>query len=156
MAYKEESDQQFLETIVRQVSNGIRRPTGDAAYHGNVGWGNDDDSFATGDDGHEAATTADFITARRPLSGFGSEYGRSETPDTAQFEPMPKLGGYSSESGSRHLEPNYSGSSELRDRVRMRLDMRKIINSIKDKERELHELQQQKVELMRKITGRLE
>ncbi len=113
MAYKEESDQHFMETIINQARGPSRRPMGMGGqqFGGDPGYGPNDDSF--GDE-------------RSPMKL--------------------RTGGFQ----------NIDGANQgLEDEADPQMEMDQIKQMIKDKERELHELQQQKVKLMRQITGRL-
>lgn len=102
MAYKEETEEQFLETVVRQA-RGRNRPVGNQQFNGEAGFGPDDESFGNERNGGFQNLDSDF----------------------------------SSEQEDPHAE------------------MEEIKLAIQDKERELHELKQRKVKLMRIITGRL-
>lgn len=120
MAYKEESDQQFLESVLRQVG-GPRRPmVNQQQYNGDPGHGPNDDSFG----GYETS---------RLNGGFQNIDG----PES-QIDDNDEAG-------------NFIKSQESDPRT----EMNQIKKMIEAKEKELHELQQKKVELMRKITGRL-
>jgi hypothetical protein len=162
MAYREETEQQFFETIVRQARGPMRRPFGDQQYHGNHysgGHASEDDNFADFDpqeDGYEVAEPETVDTMRGRMSSFTKPYTQGRQIGSEFAEPSPDalshgFGGYSSESGSRHLPAKPAPNVGMEPRV----EMMKIKKEIKAKETELHELQKRKVELMRKITGRL-
>lgn len=156
MAYKYETDQQFMESIVRQVGSGLRRPSGNQAYHGQQfsGFDSADDDFAgdAGEMGYEQPSEED-------LQPKNSIFKRQTTPVDAEVEaPMggahspQNWGGFSSDSGgSRHVSPKEPANTGMEPRMQLR----KIKNQIKDLERSLHELQAKKVDVMRQLTGRL-
>lgn len=123
MAYKEESDQQFIESVLRQVG-GPRRPMANQRqYNGDPGHGPNDDSFG----GYESS---------RINGGFQPNGPESQIDD---IDDNDEAGNFIK---SQQNDP--------------RAEMNQIKKMIEAKEKELHELQQKKVELMRKITGRLE
>ena len=127
MAYKEESDQQFMETIINQARGPSRRPMGmgDQQFGGDPGYGPNDDSF-----GNE----------RSPMK-----------LRTGGFQRFQNLGG-ANQAGAG-VDQDASADQDTDVWIRSKMD--EIKQAIKGKERELHELQQQKVELMRQLTGRL-
>lgn len=138
MAYKEESDQQFMESIVNQARGPVRRPMGGQQYNGDPGFGPDDDSFGNErspmkrSNGFQNIDGADQYDSDQAVTNFANKY-----------EPT--------ELGTRPM--NTAGEEEQEN---PRAEMQELKRAIQEKERELHELQQQKVKLMRKITGRLE
>ena len=124
MAYKEESDQQFMETIINQARGPSRRPMGMGGqqFGGDPGYGPNDDSFRN---------------ERSPMKL--------------------RTGGFQNLDGANQAGAgiDQDASTDQDTDVWIRSKMDEIKQTIKDKERELHELQQQKVELMRQLTGRL-
>lgn len=151
MAYKEETDQQFFETIVRQAQGRVRSPIGDHQYHGNRYSAHTAYDDYDPDNGYEVAEPEQVDATRGRMSSFTKPYRSGPQIGAEINEPMPQLGGYSTETGSRHLEAPQPVNAGMEPH----LEMRKVKKAIETKEKELHELQRQKVELMRKITGRL-
>ena len=169
MAYKEESYKQFLETLNSQLGS-MRRlnslgPNPQNIYHGNDHPDQDDE------DRIHPNNQAHFI---RSLTGRPAKW--DETPeDDEEYQQSPMdvsmgrnpernvpdpvmknmrfKGGYSTDMGrypqNKKQEPTSSVGLEPR------VEMIRIKKEIEAKERELHELQQQKVKLMRQLTGRL-
>lgn len=176
MAAKFETEEQFLESIFRQVGNGIVRHSSDRAYNG----------------GHYRPTVdtedEDYVLPNNQANywrNLATQDDSDPEPETIapQYQPPqsnPLLrqrenpvvmkgirknsGSYSSDMG-RHaerpaasfetgLDPkrSYMGDEESEN---PREDVKRIKKAIQEKEAELHDLQKQKVELMRKITGRL-
>ena len=158
MAYKEETDQQFMESIIRQTAGAMRRPMGDQQFHGSRGYGADDDSFGldNSDDDFQRAEPEQVDAMRGRMSSFTKPYPNSPQVGAELNEPMPQFGGYSGDTGTRHMPPKHlEHPSYLDDRMNLHKEMKSIKKEIEAKEKELHELQRSKVELMRKITGRL-
>lgn len=153
MAYKEESDQQFIESIVRQAS----RPGQPFNRPGFQNLDNPDPEninplHVRGD--HPAWDT---VTGNRDRyqAAMREKASQQKNPAMSTFHlkqqyPDVGLGGYSSDTG-RHSAAPEANVNNIDDHF----NMRQIKKQIEEKEKELHELQQRKVELMRKITGRL-
>lgn len=167
MAYKEESEQEFMESVIRQISR-PGQPVSDMPNDRMVrmGFQNLDDPdpeeinpFEIRGDrphwdtptGHRERAMAS-IRAKRP--GWPASQGK-DSGEVAPFEPNAYLSGkqqtrgYSTDHGVHHMDGGEEESNP-------HMEMKELKKQIKEKERELHELQQQKVKLMRKITGRLE
>ena len=128
MAYREETEQQFMESIARQMA----MPFSKRPARGRLPSG-----FQNLDNDTQMPDPDDEFTDHL--------YGNELKP--------PQMGGYSSDVGAHPSAPAPSG--EGNEGLQARIEMRKVKSEIDRTEKRLHELQQQKVDLMRKITGRL-
>lgn len=162
MAYKEESEQEFMESVIRQVSR-PGQPVSDMPNDrlAKMGFQNLDDPdpeeinpFAIRGNhphwdtptGHKERAMAS-IRAKRP--GWAASQGK-DSVEVAPFEPNAYLSGTQQTRGYS-TDHGVHGGEESNPHM----EMKELKNQIKEKERELHELQQQKVKLMRQLTGRL-
>jgi hypothetical protein len=171
MAYKEETDQQFMESIIKQASRPGRSFNG-----ARMGFQNLDDNPDPEDinpfsaRGNHAAWDTPTGYRNRYQAAMSQKSAQDKGPAMSAFHlkqqyPDMGLGGYSSDQGRHTVAPEANGPRSLPDSrgpldghgsdLDYHAEMGQVKKLIKDKERELHELQRQKVELMRKITGRL-
>ncbi len=172
MAHKYETDQQFMESIVRQVAKskivedtqtirGSLRPTANQSYHGSSFYPtlDEEEPLFPNNQSHLMRNTQDDPSGH-DWDDENKDWSVDSNPIIPQRNAEAKMigtrknsGGYSSDIG-RHENPRSPDVSSLEEHPR--IEMKKVKRSIQELERQLHELQEKKVKLMRKITGRLE
>jgi len=171
MAHKEETYEQFLETLSSQLGRMKRLDatlgqTPQSVYHGDDHPDQDEEDDLIRPN-NQAHLVRSFSNRRAKWDETPEEEKQQQYPVDMSMARNPERnaadvstknmrfkGGYSTDMGrypqNRKEEPTSSVGLEPR------VEMNRVKKMIKEKETELHELQQKKVQLMRKITGRLE
>jgi len=168
VAYKEESYEQFLETLSAQLS--MRKlnslgPNPQNIYHGNDHPDQDDeDRIHPNNQAHFVRSLSDRNARWDETPDDDEEYTQSpvdmsmaRTPTRNVPDPVMKnmrfKGGYSTDAGRFPQNKKTAPISSVG--LEPRIEMRNVKREIEETEKKLHELQQQKVKLMRQLTGRL-
>ena len=134
MAYKEETDQQFMESIFSQMQrpnrpNRSQLPSGFQKLDTDSNSGNQDVEFDR--------TPDDMTTGPQLRRHLGPQ-----PPEQPQRSPFASI----KDRLEQGKQADAASASE---------DLKSILREIKSKEAELHELQQQKIALQRTVNGRL-
>jgi len=202
MAYKEESYEQFLETLSAQIgrkrkpdsipqffdgsmfpdrslpNQNLNRfkldtlgPNPQNVYHGNDHPDQDDeDRIHPNNQAHfirslsgrnakwdETPEEDEDISNPQPQPAMSPTARSSHIDDLQDFSPVMKnmrfKGGYSTDAGRFPQNKKTAPISSVG--LEPRIEMRNVKREIEETEKKLHELQQQKVKLMRQLTGRL-
>lgn len=147
MAHREETEQQFMESIVRQASGKkihelFTRTTSHRLNQNPVM--NDYDSNQNELDEEENNVQTAIGAETNPIRNV---------PDPV-MKNMRFRGGYSTDVG--RMPQNRKNAPTSSVGLEPRIEMRRVKQEIGQSEKQLHNLQKKKVKLMRKITGRLE